>query len=224
MLTEIYLCHACSCQEILRAETAGQEQCLRGVLGQRQRRGGEAEPEGAEEEEGGGRSSGEVARLVGEGQVGRCGWALAARVRGYEQLVREMPWPNPSVRGRALCLEKDHTVWCMVWYAGGMQEGELGSVSLGQGRALAQAMVQRMRRPSAEGDYQLFYSPCRCPPDGTPAGGAEEPETPKLHEQAAVAYGFALLAGAAGSSFGSADVGGASLTEALYGILEPGVR
>jgi hypothetical protein len=25
ILTEIYLCHACSCQEILRAETAGQE-------------------------------------------------------------------------------------------------------------------------------------------------------------------------------------------------------
>ena len=24
MLTEIYLCHACSCQEMLRAETAGQ--------------------------------------------------------------------------------------------------------------------------------------------------------------------------------------------------------
>eukprot|EP01049_Picozoa_sp_SAG25_P009064 SAG25_NODE_866_length_5015_cov_1.822213_10_plen_29_part_01 len=24
MLTEIYLCHACSCQEILRTETAGQ--------------------------------------------------------------------------------------------------------------------------------------------------------------------------------------------------------
>eukprot|EP01047_Picozoa_sp_COSAG01_P062928 COSAG01_NODE_8080_length_2929_cov_23.547350_4_plen_70_part_00 len=27
MLTDIYLCHACSCQEILRTETAGQVLC-----------------------------------------------------------------------------------------------------------------------------------------------------------------------------------------------------
>eukprot|EP01047_Picozoa_sp_COSAG01_P097938 COSAG01_NODE_28192_length_667_cov_0.602113_2_plen_140_part_00 len=136
-----------------------------------------------------------------------CGWALAARVRGYEQLVRVMPWPPPQA-------DLPHH---LIMGLGG------GGVSLGQAFALAQAMVQRMRRPSAGGDHRLFY------PDGTHAGGAEEPETPKLREQAAVAYGFALLAGAAGSSFGSADAGGgggggASLTEALYGILEPGVR
>jgi hypothetical protein len=36
ILTEIYLCHACSCQEILRAETAGQdrEEMVREYIGE----------------------------------------------------------------------------------------------------------------------------------------------------------------------------------------------